>query len=49
VRRSDGQSFTVTVNNVNQPPVLAQPNNQSVAQGTTSDQTSPRRMLTVRR
>src|SRR5207245_2368897 len=35
---SDGKSFTVTVNNVNRAPVLAQPENQSVAQGATADQ-----------
>src|SRR5439155_1259418 len=36
---SDGKSFTITVNQVNQNPVLAQPANMTVAAGSTADQT----------
>src|SRR5439155_11605635 len=35
---SDSKSFTITVNNVNQPPTLNQPANMTVAQGATTDQ-----------
>src|SRR5882672_10267011 len=35
---SDGKSFTVTVNNVNQNPVLAQPANMTVNEGATANQ-----------
>src|SRR6185503_3829597 len=43
VQASDGslnnqKSLTITVNNVNQAPVLAQPNNMTVAEGATADQ-----------
>src|SRR5438552_2499942 len=36
---SDGKSFTITVNNVNQNPVLAQPANMTVNEGQTANQT----------
>src|SRR5438034_8686669 len=36
---SDGKSFTITVNNVNQNPVLAQPANMTVNEGATANQT----------
>src|SRR2546427_2852836 len=36
---SDCKSFTVTVNNVNQNPVLAQPANMTVNEGATANQT----------
>src|SRR5439155_826025 len=35
---SNSRSFTITVNNVNQPPTLNQPANMTVAQGATTDQ-----------
>jgi PKD repeat protein len=35
---SDSKSFTITVNNVNRAPVLAQPANMTLNQGTTADQ-----------
>jgi len=35
---TDSKSFTITVNNVNQAPVLAQPANMTVQQGATADQ-----------
>src|SRR5437667_10843024 len=37
--RSDGKSLTVTVNNVNRNPVLAQPANMTVNEGATANQT----------
>src|SRR5438552_3559006 len=36
---SEGKSFTITVNNVNQNPVLAQPANMTVNEGATANQT----------